>query len=107
VSELDADAVTPKNMFTIYESDFKSKVKEKKGKVTVIDLFPMNPKEKDYSIVRIDVDTEKLQVNRAMVLAKNGTHYTYRIDKLTPDKTFDDSIFKFDKSKYPGVKIIE
>jgi len=107
VSELDADAVMPKNMFTIYESDFKSKIKEKKGNITVIDLYPMNPKDKDYSIVRIDVDMTRLQVNRAMVLAKNGTHYTYRIDKLTPDKTFDDSIFVFDKTKYPKVKVIE
>lgn len=111
VSELDADAVTPKNMFTIYESDFKSKIKEKKkdnGKnITVIDLFPLKPKEKDYSIVRIDVDVDKLQVIKAMVLAKNGTHYTYRIDKLTPDKSFDDTIFIFDKTKYPKVKVIE
>lgn len=111
VSELDKDAVTPKNMFTIYESDFKSSIKEEKvvkgRKITVVDLFPLNPKDKDYSIVRIEVDVEKLQVNKAMVLAKNGTYYSYYIDKLTPDKTFDDSMFKFDKSKYPGVSIIE
>lgn len=111
VSELDEDAVTPKNMFTIYENDFKSAIKEEKvvkgKKITVIDLFPLKPKEKDYSIVRIEVDVEKLHVNKAMVLAKNGTYYSYHIDKLTPDKEFDDKIFKFDKSKFPGVSVIE
>lgn len=111
VDELEEDAITPKNMFTIYESNFKTRIKEKKiegGKnITVIDLYPMNPKEKDYSIVRLFVDTDKNMVTKATVLAKNGTLYTYKIDKLIPDKEMSESLFVFDKSKYPGVTIIE
>jgi outer membrane lipoprotein-sorting protein len=111
VNELEEDAITPKNMFTIYESNFKSRIKEKKtedGKnITVIDLYPMNPKEKDYSIVRLFVDTDKNMVAKATVLAKNGTLYTYKIDKMVPDKEMNESLFIFDKSKYPGVTIIE
>ncbi len=111
VDELEEDAITPKNMFTIYESNFKSRIKEKKkedGKnITVIDLYPMNPKEKDYSIVRLFVDTDKMMVTKATVLAKNGTLYTYKIDKMLPDKEMNESLFIFDKSKYPGVSVIE
>ena len=111
VDELEEDAITPKNMFTIYESNFKSRIKEKKtedGKnIAVIDLYPMNPKEKDYSIVRLFVDTDKMMVTKATVLAKNGTLYTYKIDKMVPDKEMNESLFIFDKSKYPGVTIIE
>ncbi|MCX7744976.1 MAG: outer membrane lipoprotein carrier protein LolA [Flavobacteriales bacterium] len=111
VDELEEDAITPKNMFTIYENNFKSRIKEKKtedGKnITVIDLYPMNPKEKDYSIVRLFVDTDKNMVTKATVLAKNGTLYTYKIDKMVPDKEMNESLFVFDKTKYPGVTIIE
>lgn len=111
VDELEEDAITPKNMFTIYENNFKSRIKEKKteeGKnITVIDLYPMNPKEKDYSIVRLFVDTDKNMVTKATVLAKNGTLYTYKIDKMVPDKEMNESLFIFDKAKYPGVTVIE
>lgn len=111
VDELEEDAITPKNMFTIYESNFKSRIKEKKtegGKnIAVIDLYPMKPKEKDYSIVRLHVDTDKNMVTKATVLAKNGTLYTYKIDKMLPDREMNESLFVFDKSKYPGVMIIE
>lgn len=111
VDELEEDAITPKNMFTIYENNFKSRIKEKKtedGKnITVIDLYPMNPKEKDYSIVRLFVDTDKNMVTKATVLAKNGTLYTYKIDKMVPDKEMNESLFVFDKTKYPGVTVIE
>jgi outer membrane lipoprotein-sorting protein len=111
VDELEEDAITPKNMFTIYENNFKSRIKEKKtedGKnITVIDLYPMNPKEKDYSIVRLFVDTDKNMVTKATVLAKNGTLYTYKIDKMVPDKELNETLFIFDKTKYPGVTVIE
>ncbi|MCZ2442355.1 MAG: outer membrane lipoprotein carrier protein LolA [Flavobacteriales bacterium] len=111
VDELEADAITPKNMFTIYENNFKSRVKEtikEDGRtITVIDLYPTNPKEKDYSIVRLFVDAEKDQVLRANVLAKNGSLYVYKIDKITPNKELNDALFEFDKSKYPGVTVIE
>lgn len=107
VSELDADAVTPKNMFTIYEAGFKSKVKSEKNNIMTIDLYPLKPKEKDYTMVRIDVDKSKVQVLNATVLGKNGSTYYYTIKSLTPDKTYDDAIFNFDKTKYPKVKIID
>lgn len=111
VNELEEDALTPQTMFTIYEKGFKGKIKEKKTvggrKITIIDLFPTNPKDKDYSIVRLDIDEDKLQIIKALVIGKNGTKYTYRIEKLTPDKDFPASIFVFDASKYPGVTMVD
>ena len=111
VTELEEDALTPQTMFTIYEKGFKGKVKEKKTvggrRITVIDLFPTNPKDKDYSIVRLDIDEDKLQIIKALVIGKNGTKYTYRIERLTPDKDFPASIFVFDASKYPGVNMVD
>lgn len=112
VDEVEEGAITPKSIFTIYEQGFKSKVKEEKkdGKgrnIMIIDLFPLQPKEKDYTMVRLEVDKDKVQVIQATILGKNGSTYYYNITSLTPDKNMDDSIFDFDKSKYPGVKMIE
>jgi outer membrane lipoprotein-sorting protein len=112
MDELDKDAVTPKNMFTIYEQGFKSKVKseqkDKQGRnVMTIDLYPLKPKEKDYTMVRLDVDKDKEQFIKATILGKNGSYYYYSVTSLNPDTDMDDSIFTFDKSKYPGVKIID
>jgi outer membrane lipoprotein-sorting protein len=111
VDELEKDAITPKNIFTIYENNFKSALKEKKvvnGKnIAVIDLYPTNPKEKDFTSVKLEVDLDKNQFSKATVTAKNGTTYTYKIDKFTADKEYSSSTFTFDKSKYPGVSVIE
>jgi outer membrane lipoprotein-sorting protein len=111
VDELDEDALTPQSMFTIYEKGFKGKIKERKSqngrKLVVIDLFPLKPKEKEYSIVRLDIDEEKLQIVQALVIAKNGTRYTYRIDRLTPDKEMVPSLFRFEAAKFPCVQLID
>lgn len=112
VDELDKDALTPKNMFTIYEQGFKSKVKEEKKdskgrNIMVIDLYPLKPKEKDYSMVRLEVDKDKAEFLKATILGKNGSYYYYTISSFTPDVELDDNIFIFDKTKYKGVKMIE
>jgi outer membrane lipoprotein-sorting protein len=111
VDELEKDAITPKNIFTIYENNFKSALKEKKvmnGKnIAVIDLYPTNPKEKDFTSVKLEVDLDKNQFSKATVTAKNGTTYVYKIDKFTADKEYSSTTFTFDKSKYPGVSVIE
>lgn len=112
VDELDKDAVSPSTMFTIYEQGFKTKVKseqkDSKGRnVMTIDLYPLKPKEKDYSMVRLDIDKDKVQFIKATILGKNGSYYYYDVSSMTPDAEMDDSIFIFDKTKYPKVKIIK
>lgn len=112
VDELDKDAMSPKSMFTIYEQGFKTKVKseqkDSKGRnVMTIDLYPLKPKEKDYTMVRLDVDKDKVQFIKATILGKNGSYYYYTITLLTPDTEMDENIFIFDKTKYPKVKVIE
>jgi outer membrane lipoprotein-sorting protein len=112
VDELDKDAVSPTTMFTIYEQGFKTKVKseqkDSKGRnIMTIDLYPLKPKEKDYSMVRLDVDKDKVQFVKATILGKNGSYYYYTVSSITPDAEMDDNIFIFDKTKYKGVKVIK
>jgi len=110
--ELDKDAVSPSSMFTIYEQGFKTSVKseqkDKQGRnVMTIDMYPNKPKEKDYSMVRLDVDVDKVQFIKATILGKNGSYYYYNVSSITPDGEMEDNIFIFDKTKYKGVKVIK
>lgn len=111
VSELDANAITPKTLFTIYESGFKSKVysdKTESGKnIVEIDLYPLNPKEKDFTIVRLEINKTDMEMRKATVKARNGTIYVYKVKDLKSNATIDDSTFVFDPSKYPGITVIE
>ncbi len=111
VDEMDDDALNPQNILTIYEKGFKYKYNKeltRNGKkVTQIDLFPINPKDKDYTLVRLFVDTAKNQITEAEIQGRNGTIYTYIVRNLQPNIEIADKIFIFDKSKFPGVLIID
>lgn len=106
----DEDAVTPQSIFTIYEKGFKYRyIKEEKSgnkMLQIIDLYPIDPKKKDYSIIKLFIDEAAGQVTKAIINGKNGSVYTYNIKKMDVNPEVSDASFAFDKSKYPGVKII-
>jgi outer membrane lipoprotein-sorting protein len=103
------DGITPNNMFSIYEKGFKYKfVKEevKGGKTTyIIDLFPLKPKEKDYTAIKVFIDKATMRIIRAEMSGKNGSTYSYSIKTFTPNETLGDDLFIFDKVKYPKVVV--
>lgn len=103
------EAMNPKNIFTMYEKGFKYKyVKEEKdGAKTVhlIDLFPTNPKEKEFSSVRLFIDKVALQATKMEVKAKNGNVYTYFIKAFVPNENMAESQFTFKETDYPGVDV--
>lgn len=110
VDATDKDAITPQNMFTIYQTGFKYKfIKEetpKGGKAQyIIELYPLKPKEKDYTLIKLFIDKGELRITKAEVAGRNGSSYTYKIKVFTPNKAMDETMFTFSKAKYPGVTI--
>lgn len=103
------EGINPRNIFTMYEKGFKYKyVKEDKlgaKTVHVIDLFPENPKEKDFSSVRLYIDKATLQVAKSELKGKNGNVYTYDIKKFVTNETLDQSQFTYKASEYPGYEV--
>lgn len=103
------EAMNPKNIFTMYEKGFRHKyIKEEKigsKLVHTIDLFPINPKEKDYSSIRLYIDKNNLQVMKSEIKGKNGNVYTYEIKKFTTNDPFEDAIFKYRTSEFPGFEL--
>lgn len=110
VADMDDESITPQSIFMMYEKGFKIRyVKdqaESGKKIAVIDLYPIDPKKKDYSIITLFVDESQSSINKAEIKAKNGSKYTYSVNKMEPNLSLSETTFLFDKTKFPGVKVI-
>ncbi len=100
----------PTKLFTIYEQGFKSQFAEEKkaadGSVEqIVKLFPLEPGKKPYHTVIMTVDKAKVEPKVVKVLYKDGNEVTYTLKKFTPNVDLYESVFVFDKSKYPGVEV--
>jgi outer membrane lipoprotein-sorting protein len=106
-----ADAITPTNIFTIYEKGFKYKFEGEKtenGKaVFVINLNPTDVKGKPYHTVKLSIDKASKQINSIKVLSKDGNNYTYTVKSFTPNAEMPESTFTFNTAKYPKVEVID
>ncbi|MBL7924790.1 MAG: outer membrane lipoprotein carrier protein LolA [Bacteroidia bacterium] len=103
-------AITPTNIFTMYEKGFKSKFMGEKtiaGKaVQQIELTPDDPK-KNYFKIMLNIDKTGKFVSEAKIFEKNGGILTYSIVKFTPNIPVSDDSFVFNKLKFPGVDVVD
>jgi len=103
------DALNPKNIFTMYEKGFKNKY-IKEGKVGtkvvhIIELYPINPKSKDYSIIRLFIDKTAIQIVKSEVVGNNGNIYTYEIKKFTANESTEQGFFNYKATEFPGFEV--
>ena len=105
--ESDDDALNPAKMLATWSKEFNAKFiredNEKNRTVQIIDLTPK--KGQSYYKIRIVVDKNKKEIVRTSIYEKDNTIYTYYFDTFATNVTLDDSTFKFNKSKYPGVEV--
>lgn len=104
----DKSSIRPSEIFTIYEKDFLNRIRdkiEKNGKqYHVIELTPKK-KDKSYFKIVLTINSNNHKIVKAEVFDKNGTTYTYNIDKFVTDLSLSDNFFKFDPDKHPDVKV--
>ncbi|MBK9760220.1 MAG: hypothetical protein IPO90_09680 [Flavobacteriales bacterium] len=82
------------------------KKKEADGTVVqVLKLFPLEPGKKPYHTVILSVDKAKMEPKLVKVLYKEGNEVTYMLKKFSPNVDLYESVFTFDKAKFPGVEI--
>lgn len=105
--ESDDDALNPAKMVANWQKDFSAKFiredVEKNKSVQIIDLTPKVGQ--SYYKIRLVIDKSKGEIIRTSIYEKDNTIYTYYFDSFTTNSTIDDSTFKFNASKYPGVEI--
>ncbi len=108
----DENALNPQMMLNVYEKGFKYKFMgevSKGGKTFYqIDLYPENPKEKNYSIVKLKIDKALSQLQSIKMVGKEGIDYAIELNEFKPNVKVVDSMFKFDASKFPkNLEIID
>jgi len=107
----DENAITPSNIFTIYEKGFLFKFagEEKAGAMVyqLVELVPVDPKKKNYFKIKLTINKNDRFITSAKVFNKNGSINTITVDKFTPDGAMEESLFSFNKANYPGAEIID
>ncbi len=109
--DLSGNALTPQKLFTnFYDKDFLYKLngEKKEGAVTVqeIELTPTD-KTKNFHKVYVLVDKARQTIVNTKIMEKGGNKYSYTVNSLNGNANIPDTMFVFDKKKYPGVEEID
>jgi outer membrane lipoprotein-sorting protein len=106
----DENEITPTKIHVMYKKGFKYTFLEEKTEggivYEVIDLVPED-KNKSFFKVRIMINKKDKSVKSWKIFDRNGNRYIYSINKFTPNHPIEDKQFKFDKTKYPKVQIVD
>ena len=106
----DKDAITPTNIFTVYEKGFKSKFIEEKtinGKaMQIIELVPDDSK-KPFFKVQLTIDKADKMIQSAKLFDRNGNHYIYTMTNIKPNTVTNESMFTFNTAKYPKIEVVD
>ncbi|HTS45906.1 MAG TPA: outer membrane lipoprotein carrier protein LolA [Puia sp.] len=103
--------MTPQKLLTdFYDKDFLYKLngEQKLGNrmVQEIEMTPVD-KTKNFYKIYLYIDKAKKTVYSGKMLDKNGNRYLYTIDTMNGNVAVSDAVFVFDKSKYPGVEVVD
>lgn len=97
--------ITLSNVYDLYKKGFKYNLAETKSNGDrVIELDPES-RDKSYFKIKMTIDS-KDELKSFTVFERTGNKYVYSINSFTPTP-LNDSFFKFDASKYPGVEVID
>ncbi len=100
----DEDSFTPTKLLSGYGKDYKSKFIEEKGNDQVIELYPLK-KGKTFTKVQLTIDKSKKQISKFVIYDRNGSTFSYIVDKFIADQPIADNVFSFNKAEHPGVEI--
>jgi outer membrane lipoprotein carrier protein len=103
-------AMTPQKLFTnFYDRDFYYKlngVKKEGGKsLQEVELTPTD-KTRPFHKIYVLIDKSTNRIYSAKFLEKTGERYSYVVNSLKASPSISDSYFIFDKSRYPGVEVV-
>jgi outer membrane lipoprotein-sorting protein len=109
--ESGGSAMSPQKLFTnFYDRDFYYKLNgEKKVGGKIVQEIEMTPTDKTrpFHKVYVLVDKTSNNIYSARFLEKSGNRYNYTVNKLNPAAVASDADFTFNKSKYPGVEVVD
>lgn len=111
INDLDAkdESLTPSKLLSSYNASYKSRMLKDHSATdpneATIELIPIVIK--NFTRAVLTVDKIKKQVKTFMLYDKSGNIFTYKITKYQTDLPVAAGDFTFDKSKFPGVEVID
>lgn len=105
----EAGILSPRDILRIYEKgDYVYALTNQYARggklIQEIEFKPLD-EDSEYAKLRLAVDKKTNDVASIIAFGKDNSRYTLKISKLTPNPTFADAYFSFDKNKFPGVYI--
>ncbi len=99
------DIMSPKDLMRIYESEdyvyfLMNEFSEDGTIVQQIEFKPLDT-DSEYSKLRLTVDKKANMIARIKAFSKDGSRYTFKLNKVSPNKAYDASLFEFKKSECP------
>jgi len=108
-AEKSEDAVTPSSILTSYYEDYKATfTNDKANSVKGLKTIELKPnKVKKFVKIQIGVNESKQQIVNFSIFDNGGNTFVYDITRMAPDVPMNDSDFKFNTDKYPGVDVVD
>lgn len=107
--ESDPNALNPAEIFTIYEKGFKNtfagETTQARKKLAKIELIPTT--KRDFSKVILLIDQANSQIVSATMNGNDGNTYIIKVSSMNTSKKYTDATFEFNKSKFPGVHVVD
>ena len=102
----DDSILTPQSIFNFYEKDnfvyfITNEPVENGKKLQEITFKPLDRETSDYSKLVLVVNKKTAEIIRVKTFAKDGSRYTFYIEKLKPNVPFDKGYFTFNAKNYP------
>ncbi len=107
--EENTDAITPNNLLNSYKSNYKSKfIKEEQYKGQTAEIIELTPlKGRTFTKIKVLIAKSSKQILSFSIFDKNGSMYSYIIDKFTPNTDLDPQNFVFNEDAYPDFEIVD
>lgn len=99
------ESINPTNLLTTYTKNFKSKLIKETPQQQIIELTPIE--KKSFNKVKVTIDRAKKMINTLAIYDKNGSVYSYIVNKMDVNQNFYDSMFTFKLADHPGVEEID
>ena len=104
------DFMSPSELFNLTEADYLvlsgGTVSEGGASFQVIELSPVD-KSLDYHKIKLYVPAGSKTLKKAVLLGKDGIHYTYRIEKFSANPAVSEETFRFYPERYLNIEVID
>lgn len=97
---------SPSSLFDMYKEGFKYRLLQETQQGSLIDLYPEDPSDTDFSMIRLLIGKQGDLVS-AEYKRKDGIDLYLNITRYSLTEEYSDSYFTFDPSRYPDVDIID